>query len=201
MLGARMMMAAAGIAEEEEPLGPFRFEVVTAGADTFQLPIYDGGTYDFNVDWGDESSDDISAFDDEAANHPYAGAGTWDVVITGTIVGWRFYNAGDKDLIHDISEWGPLDVGNLGYYFYGCSNLTISATDGLNCPDTTNFNGCFWGATSLTELPSGLFDLCTSVTGFYRGFLNCGGLTSIPSGLFDKCTLITTFGTCFQDCT
>lgn len=187
------------IVGEEKPPGSFRFEVVTAGADTFQLPIYDGGTYDFHVDWGDSSNDDITAWNDAAANHSYAGAGTYNVVITGTIIGWRFANLGDKTLIHDISEWGVLDVGDLNQYFYGCSNLTISATDSMNCPNTTTFYYGFFGCASLTAIPPGLFDNCTLVINFSRCFENCTNLTSIPSGLFDKCILAVHFSYCFND--
>lgn len=222
MLAQRMMMGTAG---REAPLGPFRFEVVTAGADTFQLPIYNGGTYDFHVDWGDSSSSDITAFDDAAANHSYAGAGTYNVVITGTIIGWCFANAGDKTLIHDISEWGVLDVGNAQSYFYGCSNLSISATDPLNCPNITTFRYAFYGAylssvaanlfdncplvtsfqncfgyNSLTTIPANLFDSCPLVTDAARIFAYCP-ITSIPAGLFDNFTIATDLHSCFQNCT
>ncbi|GAG22301.1 unnamed protein product, partial [marine sediment metagenome] len=194
-------------------LGPFRFEVVTAEADNFQLPIYDGGNYDFHVDWGDESSDDIIAWNDAAANHAYAGADTYNVVITGTLVGWRFNKDGDKDLIHDISEWGVLDVGNLEAYFYGCSNLTISATGSMNCPDTTTFKNGFNGCTSLTSIPSGLFDNCTLVTSFFFCFAVCSGInTDLPVNLilhnveiddcahmFNDCSNMTGDGTAFVD--
>jgi len=132
----------------------FRFEVKTVGADTFQLPIYNGGSYDFIAKWGDGNSDTITAWDDAAANHSYSGAGTYDVEITGTITGWRFANAGDKTLIYDISEWGPLNLGNNNSYFYGCSNLTISATDILDLTNTTTFELIFASCTSLTTIPS-----------------------------------------------
>ncbi len=139
-----------------EAPGPstFRFEVKTTGADTFQLPIYDGGVYDFHVVWGDGGEDDITAWNDAAANHSYAGAGTWNVEITGTITGWRFVGAGDKDLIYDISEWGPLNLGNLAWNFYSCPNLTISATDILDLTGTTTFYLLFRSCGSLTTVPS-----------------------------------------------
>ena len=133
---------------------PFVFTVVTAGADTFQLPIYNGGTYDFHIDWGDSSSNDITAWDDAATNHSYAGAGTYEITITGIITGWRFNLAGDRTLIHNISSWGPLNLGNLGGYFYGCSNLTVTATDILDLTGTTTFYKAFRACTSLTTVPS-----------------------------------------------
>jgi len=180
--------------------GAFKFEVITTAADTFQLPIYNGGTYDFHVVWGDGNTSDITAYNDAAANHSYVGAGTYNVEITGTLVGWRFNAAGDRTLIHDISQWGILDVGELGHNFFGCSNLTISATDGLNCPDKTDFRSCFSNCHNLTALPSGVFDKCTAALTFLSCFSYCEDLITLPSDLFDKCTLVTDFTGCFSSC-
>ncbi len=133
---------------------PFQFTVVTAGADTFQLPIYNGGTYSFTVDWGDGSSDIITAYDDAAANHSYSGAGTYTVRINGTIVGWRFDSDLDGRLVHEIQSWGSLNLGNNDAYFYGCSKLTVTAIDLLDLTGTTNLESIFDGCTSLTTVPS-----------------------------------------------
>ena len=210
----QMMMGACKVADTGPTAGSFAFEVKTVAADTFQLPIYSGGTYDFHVDWGDDSSSDITAYDDAAANHSYSGAGTYNVEITGTsLIGWRFNNAGDKLLIYDISQWGILDVGNLNGYFSGCSNLTISATDGLNCPNTTDFSFCFFNCTGLTAIPTGLFDECTLVTTFSFCFYSCTGInTDLPANLilynveidncgymFYGCASMTGDGTAFCD--
>lgn len=160
-----------GVIEQSVPA--FRFEVKTAGVDTFQLPIYNGGTYDFNVDWGDENSDDITAYNDAAANHSYGRAGTYNVIITGTITGWRFADAGDKTLIYDISEWGPLNLGNNESYFSGCSNLTVSATDILDLTDTTTFKHAFYKCSLLETVPSmNSWDM-SSVTNMDYMFRDC----------------------------
>lgn len=132
----------------------FRFEVKTTGADTFQLPLEAGGTYDFNVDWGDGSSSDITVYNHADTNHSYSGAGTYNVVITGTITGWRFANSGDKLLIYDISEWGPLKFIGTAQYFYGCANLTVSATDALDITGVANMGNTFRDCTSITTIPS-----------------------------------------------
>ena len=132
----------------------FEFTVVTAGADTFQLPLYNGGIYDFAVGWGDGSSNEITTWNDAAANHSYAGAGTYVVQITGAINGWRFNNTGDKTLIHDIRSWGPLNLGNGNGYFYGCSNLTVTATDILDLTGTTTLHSGFRDCGSITTIPS-----------------------------------------------
>ncbi len=138
--------------------------------DSFTLAIYDGGTYAFNVDWGDSSNDYITAFDDAAVTHTYAdsGASTYTITITGTIIGWRFNDAGDKTLIQDIQQWGTLQLGNIDNYFNGCSNLTVTATDNLDITGTTSYYLAFRNATSLTTIPS-INSWGMSAVGTFRG--------------------------------
>ncbi len=151
----------------------FQFTVTTAGADTFQLPIYSGGTYNFAVDWGDGNSDTIMAYDDAAANHSYTGAGTFTVRIVGTITGWRFANAGDKDLIREIQAWGCLNLGNNESYFRGCSNLTITATDVLDLTNTTSMSSALRACPALTTVPSMNDWDVSSVTSMLSMFYQC----------------------------
>ena len=149
VLGKPFMWAKGGTFVKE-----FVFTVVTAGADTFQLPLEATGTYDFHVDWGDSSSSDITVWNHADTNHSYAGAGTYEIRITGTITGWRFNNLGDKDLIYDIKSWGPLRLGNSGGAFYDCVNHTCTATDVLDLTGVTTLVRFFSLNASLTNIPS-----------------------------------------------
>ena len=164
------MMKVAGAGGESA----FVFEVVTAGADTFRPPIYNGGTYDFYMDPGDGTAVvHITAWDDAAATINYAGAGTYEVKITGTITGWRFASAGDRTLIHDVKSWGPLLLGNLNGYFWGCTNLTVSATDILDITGMTTFHLFFRDCPALTGVP-GIADWDTSnILSIGYMFYNC----------------------------
>jgi len=47
---------------------------------------------------------------------PFCGSGSTGKA--AMIEGFRFNNAGDKTLVGDISEWGPLNLGNLNGYFW-----------------------------------------------------------------------------------
>lgn len=133
----------------------FAFTMKTTGInETFTLPIYNGGSYNFNVVWGDGNGDDITAWDDAAVTHTYASAGTYEIKITGTITGWRFANAGDKTKIYNISSWGSLNLGNLNGYFHGCTNLTITATDILDLTGTRDLQSMFQSCSSLVTVPS-----------------------------------------------
>ena len=121
----------------------------TTPSETITLPLVSTGSYDFDVDWGDGSSDTITAYDQAEVTHTYATADTYTVSITGTIEGFRFANAGDKLKIKTIDSYGPLVI-TTDQSFRGCSNLTSTATDapvisttslGSTFQNCTNFNG------------------------------------------------------------
>ena len=91
------------------------------------LPLTSIGSYNFFVDWGDGSNDTINNYLNN--NHTYSVPGIYTVTISGEMNGFMFNNTGDKNKIIDVSNWGNLKIGNSGHYFYGCSNLEISAKD------------------------------------------------------------------------
>lgn len=143
------------VMEKAIPGSRFIFTCKTTGsAETFTLPLVAAGTYDFQVDWGDNKIDTITAHDDAEVTHTYANAGTYTVKISGTIIGWAFDDLGDKDKIYDIKSWGPLRLGNDGDYFWGCSNLTVTATDILDLTGTTTFLRIFRDCASVITIPN-----------------------------------------------
>jgi len=135
---------------------PFEFDILTLEEDdTFTPPLYDGGTYNFTIDWGDESSSEITSFDDGDLTHTYEddGASSYSIVITGTLIGWKFDNGGDKNLMKDITQWGCLRFGNTGDAFTGCANMVITATDAPNLSGITDLSTTFQLCRALTTVP------------------------------------------------
>ena len=63
--------------------------------------------------------------------------------LDGTIRGFRFNNLGDRNKLLDISNYGSLNLGNNGGYFFGAENLQISATDTLDLSGTNRFSDIF----------------------------------------------------------
>jgi surface protein len=114
-----------------------------SGSDEIKLPLLTSGTYNFFVDWGDNTNDTITSSAQTAVTHTYSVAGIYMVNITGTIVGWRFNNGGDYLKIIEIMQWGSLRVGNAGDYFSGCQNLVISANDSLDLTGMTTLYRAF----------------------------------------------------------
>ena len=109
------------------------------------MPLVNGYNYDFTVDWGDGSSSEITAHDDEDKTHTYAAAGDYNLVIEGTLEAWSFNNAGDKDKIRSVENFGDLGYTNLSGAFHGCTNL--GDFEGGVTSDVTDMTSMFEGAT------------------------------------------------------
>lgn len=108
-----------------------------------KLPLESGGTYDFIVDWGDGSKNRITLYNQAEVTHTYSSIGTYTIKISGTIVGWRFNNTGDRLKLLTIEKWGILKFLNTESYFYGCGNLRINALDILNVKNITRLAYAF----------------------------------------------------------
>ena len=208
--------------------GTFSFRIVLAGADTFTLPIAAGGagyTHNFTVHWDDgEADSEVTAYNDGDAVHNYAGAGTYDIIITGTCEWLCFNNAGDKLLVTEILSVSG-DCGFKLLNFQGCVNITdivalgtmasltsaqfmfsgypmklaaipANMFDGCTAIAASGFYNTFYGCTSLTSIPTDLFkfNVNVSTNGFRETFWACIGITEIPANLFAYNTAVTTNG-------
>ena len=60
-------------------------------------------------------------------------------------MGLRFANAGDKERLIDIKQWGKAQVGQHveGGYFHGCVNMVVTATDPLDLTGTVSLTSMF----------------------------------------------------------
>ncbi|MDD4251191.1 MAG: BspA family leucine-rich repeat surface protein [Candidatus ainarchaeum sp.] len=120
----------------------------SSGENQIKLPLYNGGSYNFLVDWNDGSTSKITSYNQAEVTHTYDVNGEYTIKIIGEITGFRFNNSGDKLKLIDIKNWGSLRLGNSGNYFYGCANMNSSATDVLDLTGTTNLSNTFNKAVS-----------------------------------------------------
>ena len=133
-----------------------------SGTNQIKLPLQNWGTYNFNVDWGDGSSNTITSYNQSEVTHTFPSAGTYTVTITGTINGFSFEGTWDpiydRNKIISITNWGPVHLGNFtgfdyAFYFNRCSNLNLNAvSDVLNTSSITNMEGMLRYCTSLTSV-------------------------------------------------
>lgn len=132
---------------------------------SIKLPLVAGGTYNFVVQWGDGSDNIITSWNAAATTHSYASAGTYTVTINGTLTGWQFADLGDKSKITNISKWAILRLTDVGEYFAGANNMTITATDIPDFTGITNFTRIFHLCSSLTTVPNmGQWNVSSVVT-------------------------------------
>lgn len=123
----------------------------TKANEKIELPLHDGGIYDFTVDWRDGSSDKITAWNAAEKLHNYTSAGEHTLSIRGQLEGFSFFDVdsnttnGTPEAIIDVSQWGAgFRFGNKGCYFGYCKNLTgFTATDAPNLTGTTIMLGMF----------------------------------------------------------
>jgi hypothetical protein len=100
---------------------------VTAGSLSFQWPNR-SGTRNATIYWGDGSSE---ASTGDLSAHTYASAGQYDIQVVGTYTAPYFNTGGDRLKVIDIPQWGSINAEYWLSAFYGCSNMTVSAVDGL----------------------------------------------------------------------
>lgn len=123
--------------------------VGSSGDTQVSLPLRADGTYLFMVDWGDGSRDTITSWNQPETTHTYLSAGVYSIRIDGLLDGWSFGNTGDRLKLLEISQWGPLRLGNSGGFFHGCSNLNLTTSDLLDLTGTTRFESAFEGCSNL----------------------------------------------------
>ena len=147
----------------------YRFTIVTTVPnETFTPPFEITGTYDCNINWGDGSNSDITVWDHADTIHKYATPGTYEVAITGIIIGWHFNNGSGCALYYETKSWGSFNPGNSGGAFYGCSNHTITATDIPDFTGVTSLYNYFRGNTLLAEITSlNSWELSSIITFYY----------------------------------
>jgi surface protein len=143
-----------------------------------RLPLVTGGVYSFIAKWGDNTSSSISSSVQSDLTHSYATAGTYTVVITGSINGWNLSGSKDSQKLLSVSEWGPLrlDSGSIaGSYFTSCSNLDLSGvTDVLNLTGVTSFYNMFSGCKKLTKVNRMNEWNTNKIISLSNMFSNCG---------------------------
>jgi len=146
--------------------------------DQFQI-VVDSTTevFDYEVDWGDGNTDSNVTGN---ITHTYSSVGTYDVKITGTFPNIYFFNRFDRFKVLEIKNWGNIEWQSLRNAFFGCQNMTITATDE---PDFSNvvsfyrtFTNCYtmdfpsptatknWVSSNATNLQQ-MFSACRSLTG------------------------------------
>tara|TARA_R110002020_G_scaffold69127_9_gene180188 strand:- start:117 stop:1058 length:942 start_codon:yes stop_codon:yes gene_type:complete len=168
-----------------------------SASDTFVLPLVNDGVIDMDVDWGDSSTDTITAYNDAAVTHVYAASGTYTIEITGTIRGWKFNGTGDRRKMRVVSQWGDMNLTQ-GYAFKDCRDMTCTATDAPTIT-TTSFYRMFQYCYDITGLGTGIssWDVssvttmreCFKYITVFNGDISSWDVSNVTNfqGMLDRC--------------
>ncbi|WP_183980471.1 BspA family leucine-rich repeat surface protein, partial [Runella defluvii] len=109
-------------------------------------------------------------------------------------------NGGDRQRLIQIKQWGDVAWTSMYRAFYGCSNMTLTATDVPNLVGVTNMSSMFYGCTTFNQaLPEGfntssvvdmsyLFFGCSAFNQALPSTFNTSSVTNM-SAMFYGCTL------------
>ena len=167
-----------------------------------------GGTYLYNV-----TADDGYSATGLTGDHLINFSGVSEphkVSISGVFPAFDFTGNADDIKIVELSNFGIYGLGSTSQEdaFNGCTNLTITATDGGNFGNVTDLTDTFLGCSSLISFPyidtskvedfNATFRNCTSLTDFplldfssglyfTNTWQNCTNLKHFPANAFDSC--------------
>jgi surface protein len=111
-----------------------------------QLPLVDGGSYDFEVDWGDGTRNVITSADALEARHVYDTDSEHVVRVRGLVRGWSYGNSlGNPATKLEIAQWGSLQLGDTDRQFENLS-LSLCASDAPDLSQTDSLEGLFHGS-------------------------------------------------------
>ncbi len=166
-----------------------------SAADTFVLPNYSSGTYDYYVDWGDGGAEEhITTAGDHS--HTYAASGSYQVKIRGTMPQIYFNNGGDKAKLTTIDNWGNIAWSSMYAAFYGCSNMTGNYTDAPNLFAVTNMSYMFRDCSSFNQSVSNFNT--AKVTNMSYMFRGCSSFNQSVSNF--NTAKVTNMYAMFRDC-
>ena len=165
----------------------------TVGAgDTIKLPSYDatpsGYTMDYDVDWGDSSSDSNVTTADKT--HTYSSAGTYQVVITNQFgsLNMQRASATEQGYLTKMVQWGTDNIWSSLYrMFYACDNMLYEPTDFpnlTNLVEKTDAREMFYNCSSITSMDISNWTNTSNLTVMQSFFQGLGACTSLnASGL------------------
>ncbi|MER3373758.1 MAG: BspA family leucine-rich repeat surface protein, partial [Allomuricauda sp.] len=125
--------------------------VTTANNETIVIGVNESLTYNYTIDWGDGTVEDITD-GTVAAQHEYAQPGTHTVARKGIFPAiYMDVNGGlviqaDALKLASIEQWGTNPWTTMYGAFKDCGNMVYNATDVPNLSQVTNMSGMFNGA-------------------------------------------------------
>ncbi len=128
----------------------------TSGTNQFTIPTSTTSpvlAYSYTVDCDDDGTPEATGV---TGNYTctYATPGEYTMAITGNFKRIFFNNAGDRQKVLEVRQWGTTQWVSMQGAFYGATNLRVTATDAPNLtatPVPVSLGSMFQGATSMND--------------------------------------------------
>ncbi len=137
---------------------------------TITIPTTGVG-YNYDVDWENDGIYDDYGLTG-SITHDYTVAGTYQVAIRGDFPRIFFNNAGDREKILSVDQWGDIQWTSMSNAFKGCTALTVPAVDSPDLSNVTDMSGMFFNCVSIDQ-PVNHWDVITITDMsalFYNGY-------------------------------
>ncbi|MFN8347614.1 MAG: BspA family leucine-rich repeat surface protein, partial [Spirosomataceae bacterium] len=168
----------------------------TSNSTSITIPTTGTG-YNYDVDWNNDGIYDEFG-KTGSTTHNYGTAGTYTVAIRGSFPRIYFNNGGDRLKILSLDQWGDIAWASMGSAFYGCTNLTLPATDVPDLAAVTDMSSMFRSCSSFNQaLPEGFNT--ANVTNMNSMFRNCGSFNQALPSSFNTAN-VTDMSSMFQVC-
>ncbi|WP_036384595.1 BspA family leucine-rich repeat surface protein [Muricauda sp. MAR_2010_75] len=133
--------------------------VTTANNETVKIGVNPNLTYDYTIDWGDGTVENLT-INSFAAQHQYAQPGAHTVAIKGTFPAilmdkYELVTQADALKLASIEQWGTNPWTSMKNAFIDCKNMVYNATDAPNLSQVTNMSGMFSSAVAFNGDLSG----------------------------------------------
>ena len=152
-----------------------------------------GGGYNYDVDWNNDGVFDEFGITGNVT-HDFGTAGTYEIRIKGDFPRIYFNNGGDEMKITEVSQWGTISWSSMELAFFGCENLTVTATDIPDLSGVLSMSSMFrichqfntnidsWDVSTVSDM-SHIFRGCTSLNQPFNSW-NVANVTNMQS-MFD----------------
>ena len=123
---------------------------------SYTIPTVNGGTYSYDVDWGDgTTSVGITTWNASARAHTYPSSDEYIITITGTFHGIQCGTqaAGQRSTLREIIQWGNMRIGSFGQAFRLNEELISTGHDLLDVSMETSLDSLFRQCKKLESVP------------------------------------------------
>ncbi|UII77629.1 BspA family leucine-rich repeat surface protein [Flagellimonas sp. HMM57] len=163
------------------------WKTVTDG-ESIEIGLVEGLAYDFMIDWGDGTIENITK--DENIEHSYATAGDHVVAIQGNFPGMIMSLLASAPKLMSIDQWGNNKWESLESAFASCENMVYKATDVPDLSQVSSLAGMFtsakqfngdignWDVGNITDMKS-MFLAASSFNGDISNW-NTENVTNMP---------------------